>query len=147
MNGTSNTLEIKTNHGVEPIPVYTPTLLYDRVSNDKQVKEYLRLIEEEFNNSIKLNNDNILRVKRNMQDIIKNSDSSQIAFSRKHLNYLFGGMTLSINDLWGSNVYLKELEQEGNKYSGIIHVTLYDHFGLDKPDVEKIYADLAGFRA
>lgn len=32
-------------------------------------------------------------------------------------------------------------------HNAIHHLRLYDHFGLDQPDVEKIYVELAGFRA
>mgnify|MGYP001406871161 CR=1 FL=1 len=42
---------------------------------------------------------------------------------------------------------LTDYSSDGKKFSGTLHFTLYEHFGLDKPDVEKIYGDLAGFRA
>jgi hypothetical protein len=32
-------------------------------------------------------------------------------------------------------------------FSGTLHFCIYDHFGLDQPDVEKTYVNLAGFRA
>ena len=35
----------------------------------------------------------------------------------------------------------------GTAYTGQFNVVLYDHFGLDQPDVEKKYRFLAGFRA
>ena len=34
-----------------------------------------------------------------------------------------------------------------NIFKGTLRVTIFDHFGLDQPDVEKIYFNLAGFRA
>ena len=37
---------------------------------------------------------------------------------------------------------LTDYSSDGKKFSGTLHFTLYEHFGLDKPDVEKIYGDL-----
>ncbi|MEY9870437.1 uncharacterized protein (TIGR03034 family) [Peribacillus sp. B2I2] len=58
-----------------------------------------------------------------------------------------GGLTISVNDTWGNTVSVKDFSVENNHFKGVMHVRLYDHFGLDQPDVEKEYVNLAGFRA
>ncbi|WP_428268699.1 DUF3289 family protein [Haliangium sp.] len=58
-----------------------------------------------------------------------------------------GGLTIAVNDVWAYDVDLTDYKREGDHYSATIHLTLYDHFGLDRPDMEKKYKYLAGFRA
>ena len=53
-----------------------------------------------------------------------------------------------INDIWATEVILKELYfDDEKKYFAKYQVTLWDHFGLDKPYLEKFYSYGAGFRA
>lgn len=50
------------------------------------------------------------------------------------------GLTISLNDIWGTEVILKELNFTDSKnYYAKYNVTLWDHFGLDIPDMEKIF--------
>ncbi|WP_284037108.1 DUF3289 family protein [Neobacillus sp. 114] len=58
-----------------------------------------------------------------------------------------GGLTITVNDTWGNTVSVKDFSVEKNHFKGVMHVRLYDHFGLDQPDVEKVYKNLAGFRS
>lgn len=147
INGTENHIDIHTNDGVVSLPCYTSEKLKEKVYYDEQVQEYVSTVVDEFSAQIQQHNGNIIKAKRAMQNIIEDSGTSYIAFSRDSLGYLLGGMTLSINDLWGSSVDISTLEVKGNSYNGVLHFQLYDHFGLDQPDVEKIYVNLAGFRA
>ncbi len=59
------------------------------------------------------------------------------------------GLTIAINDVWAWRVEILEYALQGKTYSGRYRVTMYDHFGLDEPDVDtsKIYGNLEGFRA
>lgn len=67
----------------------------------------------------------------------------------------FTGLTMAVNDVWGAKAEIVSYEQYGNHYKGRVLVTLYDHFGLDYPDVGpdpdsgqvKPYGLLAGFRS
>ena len=56
-------------------------------------------------------------------------------------------MMFSIHSLWGSYITITDYKFDGTCFSGNLHFTLYDHFGLDQPDVEKMYVYLAGFRS
>ncbi|MGP4038696.1 DUF3289 family protein [Gracilibacillus sp. D59] len=58
-----------------------------------------------------------------------------------------GGLTITVNDTWGNTISVKDFSVDNNHFEGVMHVRLYDHFGLDQPDVEKMYVNLAGFRA
>ncbi|OXA83241.1 DUF3289 family protein, partial [Flavobacterium hibernum] len=49
------------------------------------------------------------------------------------------GLTIALNDIWAAEVLLKELLFEGNNYTAKYEVILWDHFGLDLPDMEKIF--------
>ena len=147
INGTDDYINVNTNNGVISLPCYTHDKLKEKIYNDKQVQKYINTVIDEFSTQIQLHNGDVIKTKRAMQNIIEDSGTSHITFSRDSLGYLCGGMTLSINDLWGSSVNISTFEVEGNSYNGILHFQLYDHFGLDQPDVEKIYVNLAGFRA
>jgi uncharacterized protein (TIGR03034 family) len=62
---------------------------------------------------------------------------------------ILGGLTIATNDIWAWTVDVVEYKFDGLAYSGTYCLTLYDHFGLDEPDVDysKKYAYLAGFRS
>lgn len=60
---------------------------------------------------------------------------------------LFGGLTILIHDTWLNQVKVTDYKVDGNKFSGNLHYTIYDHFGLDIEDVLKWYVGLDGFRA
>ena len=65
----------------------------------------------------------------------------------------FGGMTIATNDIWAWEVNLIDYELSGVDYKGTYKISLYDHFGLDQPDVDDnnshgfFFGKLAGFRA
>ncbi len=65
-----------------------------------------------------------------------------------------GGLTIAINDTHAYDVDLIEYEIEGKQYQGKFRVIIYDHFGLDEPDVVSnsgssggLFGVLGGFRA
>jgi hypothetical protein len=55
------------------------------------------------------------------------------------------GLTICIDSLWGNMIEVKSYTLNGSSYSGTLHFTLYDHFGLNAADIET-YGDLTGFR-
>ena len=65
----------------------------------------------------------------------------------KKLKYIFLGKIIALNDIWTTEVILKELKTGGDTCMVSYQVTLWDHFGLDKPDMEKFYSYGSGFRA
>ena len=147
LNGTNNTIPVKTGLGVMNIPCYTNNSLSEQVYDDQQVQKYFDFTKEKLVELLQECKGNFAKVKRVMPLIIRSSGTSKIKFSRDNPGYLFFGLTISINDLWGSNIYVDDYHFDGKHFSGTLNFTLYDHFGLDKPDVEKLYVNLAGFRA
>ncbi len=49
----------------------------------------------------------------------------------------FGGLAFCVHGLWGNCIEVSQFVVSGNTYTCTVHYTLYDHFGLDKADVEK----------
>ncbi len=62
---------------------------------------------------------------------------------------ILGGLTIATDDIWAWDVKIVEYDFDGVAYNGKYKLTLYDHFGLDEPDVDnsKRYGNLAGFRS
>ena len=68
---------------------------------------------------------------------------------------IYGGLTITINDVWAAKAELVQYDRVGRYYTGKVRVTFYDHFGLDLPDVGpdstngsiKKYGMLLGFRS
>ena len=147
--GTGETIEIVTNDGVVDVPVYRSELLQIRYGNDEQVQNYLLSTVDIVKELLVENNGDINAIRDEAELDIDGSEKWDIEFGRDEKKYLFGGMTISVNDLWGSNVSIKDYSCDGNSFSGILHFNLYDHFGLDRPDVdiEKKYVFIPLFRA
>ena len=60
---------------------------------------------------------------------------------------LLAGRTLALNDIWATEIILMSFTKTGNNYEGSYKVTLWDHFGIDAPDMDKFFSYGAGFRA
>ena len=61
------------------------------------------------------------------------------------------GLTIAINDVWAYEVRITEYDLSDRCYRGKFNVVLYDHFGLDEPDIDdvdhgRLYGLAAGFR-
>ncbi len=56
------------------------------------------------------------------------------------------GLTICVDSLWGNKIEITSFNVSNRTYTCKLHFTFYDHFGLDKADVEK-YGLLVGFRA
>jgi len=49
----------------------------------------------------------------------------------------FWGLTIAINDTWAYDVDVANYEPNPDgSYSAVLNVTIYDHFGLDEPDLD-----------
>lgn len=69
----------------------------------------------------------------------RNKLFSKPAYSyNKGLREASKGLTISLNDIWASEIILKEIIFENEIiYSAKYEVILWDHFGLDFPDIQK----------
>lgn len=56
------------------------------------------------------------------------------------------GLTFCVNGLWGNEIIVKSYTCNGSSYSCTLTFTLYDHFGLNEPDIDKYGGTHEGFR-
>ncbi len=75
----------------------------------------------------------------NEMDAIRRPNYSSLADT-------FNGLMICVHDTWGYFVELTNYYSNGRTYQGTVHFTVYDHFGLDAPDIEK-YGFIEGFNA
>ena len=78
-------------------------------------------------------------------------DSSRFGRPHFHTNKdkFFSGLTIMVNDTWAYEIFVSDFESKGeNNHQIKLKIILYDHFGLDIPDVQNnLYYSFAGFRA
>ncbi len=60
---------------------------------------------------------------------------------------LFEGQRIAINDIWATDVEITDYKIEGEEYTIKYNVILWDHFGLNKPDLEKWFNLIGRARA
>ena len=74
---------------------------------------------------------------------MRNKGINQPVFNK--LSDKVNGLTMCVNGLWGNEIIVKSYTCDGASYSCVLTFTLYDHFGLNEPDIDK-YGELIGFR-
>lgn len=47
----------------------------------------------------------------------------------------FNGMGISVHDTWATQISMKSLRIEGDRFRAVVHYKIQDHFGLDNQDV------------
>lgn len=60
---------------------------------------------------------------------------------------LIQGQQVALNDIWATNIVITEFKIKGEEYTIKYDVTFWDHFGLDKPDLEKWFNIIGRARA
>lgn len=50
----------------------------------------------------------------------------------------FNGMGITVHDTWATDITIKSLQVDNNRYRAIVHYKVQDHFGLDNEDILKI---------
>ncbi len=150
--------------------------LTERIKYDPRTRNYCRYIENYIAEKIKQETlNNVIDIedkepyfgetakdindKRVYKDKIKGNkitskkyNNAPVAVTRPSFPYetlfnLVEGSTLALNDIWATEVILKELKNDGEDYTVKYQVTLWDHFGLNISDMEKFFYYGAGFRA
>lgn len=69
--------------------------------------------------------------------------------SKEKIRNATDGYTIALNDIWATEVAITDYTLNGKDYKVTYRVTLWDHFGLDLPDIQpgKVAGYLDGFRA
>lgn len=132
---------------------YTNDTLTEEAFKHKSTQKYIEDIKSQVIFRLKNNKGNIYDLEYNEE----NNASGQSIYNwvKKNCNRpifhetsdITGGLTICVKDTWGNTVEVTDYTFDGEHFSGNLHFCIYDNFGLDKPDVEKTYVELAGFRA
>jgi hypothetical protein len=142
--------------------IYENEELTKAILNNPATESYCKKVDSYIIKKIKSNFSNI----EGLEDlkpyfIYKNENNNDIYFNGKERERVkdFGspaytykkdwnvlrGETIALNDIWATEVYLQTLVfEKGGGIKGKYKVILWDHFGLDKPDLEKFYSLGAG---
>ncbi|MFK8256579.1 YPO3983 family protein [Erwinia sp. AnSW2-5] len=48
----------------------------------------------------------------------------------------FNGMGISVHDTWATQISIKSLRMEGDRFRAVVHYKIQDHFGLDSQDIQ-----------
>lgn len=132
---------------------YSNKTLTQEAYKHKSTQKYINDIKGEVVRRLKNNGGNIYDLEFTEEGnqsgkSIYNWAQQNVSYPRFHENSdIINGLTICVNDTWGNTVEVKDYNFDGEHFSGTLHFCIYDHFGLDKPDVEKMYVNLAGFRA
>ena len=147
------TKSIKNNPSTQRYCMYMENYIAEKIKQEtlKNIwsveDKKLDFEEKDYVNSERRRKD---KIKGN--DIIDDKSKLTVPFTRpsfsyKNNNNLLEGRTLALNDIWATEVILKELKNKGENYTAKYQVILWDHFGLDIPDMQKFFYYGAGFRA
>lgn len=121
--------------------VYTNDILTNAVRNHPSQQRFVRDAEVAFWHKLVSVSGNANRLRgTELEQLVRPIFNSSSDTWR-------GGLTIAINDVWAYDVDLVDYDREGDNYSANVKLTLHDHFGLDEPDVTKVYGWGAGFRA
>jgi len=50
---------------------------------------------------------------------------------------IFNGMSITVHDTWATQITLKSLQIDNDRYHAVLHYKVQDHFGLDTLDISK----------
>ncbi|MEJ9232993.1 DUF3289 family protein [Peribacillus butanolivorans] len=131
---------------------YRDQTLTKEAKEHETTKAYVEFVKKALVDELKKNGGNLAALKFDQSTKNTNEFYNYIQRNASYptfstWNDRIGGLTITVNDTWGNTVSVKDFSVENNRFKGVMRVRLYDHFGLDQPDVEKVYKNLAGFRS
>jgi uncharacterized protein (TIGR03034 family) len=131
---------------------YSNQTLTKKASEHETTKDYVEFVKNALVDELKKNGGNLAALQFDKSTKETNEFYNLIQRNASYPTFStwsdrIGGLTITVNDTWGNTVSVKDFSVENNHFKGVMHVRLYDHFGLDQPDVEKMYVNLAGFRS
>ncbi|WP_066389280.1 DUF3289 family protein [Neobacillus mesonae] len=131
---------------------YRNQTLTKEAKEHETTKAYVEFVKKALVDELKKNGGNLAALKFDQSTKSTNEFYNYIQRNASYptfstWNDRIGGLTITVNDTWGNTVSVKDFSVENNRFKGVMRVRLYDHFGLDQPDVEKVYKNLAGFRS
>jgi hypothetical protein len=126
--------------------MFSDVVLTQKVTDNKATKDFCIRVEKSISNTLKDNLFNPLYLKNENRTFLMDSIGRPQYSTLK--DTFLGGLTVCLNDIWAYEVCITGCDYN-NSRSGTIKykVILYDHFGLNMPDIQKVFYNLAGFRA
>ena len=126
--------------------IYENEILTNAIIESEVTKKYCNDIEEYLKTKIKENSTELQKIEDkkpylgNYGDIQTDRGNKNKTFTRPIYNVnKMEGLTIALNDIWATQITIKEMENDNNNYTCKYEVILWDHFGLDLPDMEKIF--------
>ena len=143
--------------------VYRSSILNKAIENHPSTLQYCKEVEDYIAEKLKNSNGKVSNLVEDEIDFNtaedrekrrtigktttrKSKEGKEIFFMRPQFNSfndLIEGQRIALNDIWATNVEITDYKIEGEEYQIKYNVTLWDHFGLDLPDMEK-YFNLIG---
>ncbi len=138
--------------------IYENSDLTQAIINNPATDNYCKKVEEYIIDKVRSKSDKLEEIedkepyffiKKSLYNLTKkrNKNFRSPAYTWKENWNVTNGETIALNDIWATEVFLKELNFVEDEIKGKYQVILWDHFGLDKPDLERFYSYGAGFRA
>lgn len=122
---------------------FTNTDLTEAVIAHTNSKNFISAIKTNITEYLSENNGEIsgLEIKDDskgvLYDMLFEDNVSSPRFSDK-----FGGLGITINDVWAYQVYITNYRTKGNHFQMELEYIYWDHFGLDYPDIQKYDNDI-----
>lgn len=124
--------------------VYEHSDLTNAVIANPRTKEYLEKVDQYIKSQMEMKSNKIIELEdftiyceiNKMERIEKKKNFTRPIYN----NDTFGGLRIALNDIWASEVLITNATLIDENYCEIDYsVILWDHFGLDLPDMEKIF--------
>jgi hypothetical protein len=128
--------------------IYESNELNTAVINDPKTLNYCKKINKYLADKLHIHKGNLNDLKDmqpyfdNDEELKRREKKGKENFTRPIYNSWtnrIGGLTIATNDIWSTEVAITGYKLEGKEYKVEYRITLWDHFGLDKPDMEKIH--------
>lgn len=109
--------------------------LKNQLVNDRSKNSSLLRIQSALENNIDWENKCYLADKKS--DLTKTISFGKLPkFDRFQDN--FNGMGITIHDTWATDISIKSLKIDSDRYRAVVHYKVQDHFGLDNGDISKL---------
>lgn len=134
--------KFKSNEG----GIYEDEVLNQAIINSEVTKTYCSDVERYLSENIR-NNIATLDKLEDKAPYLGSSRKIKDLRSQKNKNFTrpiynvnkTEGLTIALNDIWATQIVIKELKNTSKDYTCKYEVILWDHFGLDLPDMEKVF--------
>ncbi len=128
--------------------IYEDSVLTKDIANHKATIEYCANLEGFIAEKIKISKGKLSDIIETEIDLSYKDRGDRGKTTAKGANFAkptFGssldtikGETIALNDIWATEVHILGVEFDNDNYKIQYEVTLWDHFGLDITDIEKI---------